>query len=365
MSDDKTEEPSDKKLRDAKQKGQSPKSPDVNSAAGLLAAVVCLGAAGQAGLDHLRKVVQIVQDRGITVQGDADMEGLALEMVKEGLLAVLPFFAAAVLTGLVASFAQVGVQISFEPIMPDFDKVNPGSGIKKVFSMKSLLDLVKMIAKATLLGVTAWQVCKDLLPLLVGAVLLSPDGVAQIGWTAVLKLLKTSLIVFIILGPADFALQKWQFMRDQRMSKDEVKRENKESEGDPEMKGKRKQLAEEMAHEAPARRAVPGSSVVVANPTHFAVALRYVPGETPLPLIIAKGVDDRALEIRQVAQECGVPVAVNPPLARTLHKLPVGAPIPEQLFDAVAAVLRWVRNVETLALDLTAAPESGIPRSPT
>jgi type III secretion protein U len=356
MSDDKTEEPTDKKLRDAKDKGQSPKSPDVNAAAGLVAAVICLGAAGPASFDHLRKILRIVQERGITVQGDVELQGLALDIAKEGLLAVLPFVAAAVLTGIVASFAQVGVQISFEPLTPDFDKVNPGSGIKKVFSVKSLIDLVKMIAKATLLGVTAWVVCKDLLPLLVGAVMLSPEGVAQVAWEAVLKLLKASLGVFIVLGPADFALQKWQFMKDQRMSKDEVKRENKESEGDPETKGKRKQIAEEMAHEAPARRAVPGSSVVVANPTHFAVALRYVPGETPLPVVTAKGIDDHALEIRRVAEDCGVPVAVNPPLARALHKLPVGAAIPEQLFDAVAAVLRWVRNVEILACDLAEVP---------
>jgi type III secretion protein U len=357
MSDDKTEEPTEKKLSDAKKKGQSPKSPDVNAAAGLLAAVVCLGAAGSAGLDHLRKVVQIVQQRGITVGSDVEMKALALEMAKEGLLAVLPFFAASVLTGFVASFAQVGLQITFEPLTPKFDKLNPGEGLKKLISMRSVIDFVKMLAKAALLGGTAWVVCRDLVPLLVGAALLSPEGVAQAGWEAVLKLLKTAVVVFLVLGPADFAIQKWQFIKDQKMSKDEVKREHKESEGDPHIKGQRKQIAEEMANEAPARKAVPGSSVVVANPTHFAVALRYVPGETPLPVVTAKGVDDHALEIRRVAEDCGVPVVVNPPLARALHKLPVGAAIPEQLLDAVAAVLRWVRGVEGIVRNLSGEPD--------
>src|SRR5207237_10417044 len=123
---------------------------------------------------------------------------------------------------------------------------------------------------------------------------------------AMLKLMKAAVVVFVVLGPVDFAVQKWLFIRDQRMSKDEVKREHKESEGDPELKGKRKQIAEEMVNEAPARKAVPGSAVGVASPTHFAVALRYVPGETPLPVITAKGVEEQALEIRRIAADCGV-----------------------------------------------------------
>lgn len=353
MSDEKTEEPTDKKLRDAKEKGQSPKSPDLNAAAGLLAATVCLSAAASGSLGHLSKIVRIVQERGIVVSTDIEMQSLAFDIVKEGLLAVLPFLAASVIVGFAASFAQVGVQISFEPLSPDIDKVNPASGLKKLVSLRSIIDFAKMLAKAALLGSVAFVICKGLVPLLVGASLLSPEGVAQTGWEALLKLMKVAVVVFIVLGPADFAIQKWLFIRDQRMSKDEIKRENKESEGDPELKGKRKQIAEEMVNEAPARKAVPGSSVVVANPTHFAVALRYVPGETPLPVITAKGVEEQALEIRRIAADCGVPVAVNPALARALHKLPVGSAIPEQLFAAVAAVLRWVRSVEGIAQRIT------------
>jgi type III secretion protein U len=353
MSGEKTEEPTDKKLEDAKKKGQTPHSPDMNAAAGLLAMAVCLSAAASQGYAHLSQVFAIVQERGMLAGSTPEAIALALDMLKEAALAVLPFLAASVLTGFVAAFAQVGVNVTFEPLLPNFDKVNPASGLQKLVSIRSIVDFVKMVLKAALLGSVAYVICKDLMPLLVGASLLQPEGVAAIGWEAMLKLLKAGVIVFIVLGPVDWAVQKWLFIRDQRMTKDEVKREHKESEGDPQMKGQRKQIAQEAANEAPARTAVPGSSVVVANPTHYAVALRYVPGETPLPIVTARGVDDQALEIRAIAQESRVPVAVNPPLARQLYKLPVGSAIPEALFESVAAVLRWVRNVDALSRQLT------------
>ena len=173
-------------------------------------------------------------------------------------------------------------------------------------------------------------------------------GIVDIAWRAILKLMGATTIVFLILGPVDYALQVWMFKRDQRMSKDEVKREYKESEGDPELKGKRKQLAREMANSAPQKR-VPNSNVVVNNPTHYSVALKYEPGVTPLPIVVAKGHDAQALVIRELAAQHKVPMVTNPPLARALYKLPLDEPIPEELFDAVAAVLRWVRTVEQLS----------------
>jgi type III secretion protein U len=169
------------------------------------------------------------------------------------------------------------------------------------------------------------------------------------------------VIVFIVIGPGDFAIQKWLFIRDQRMSKDEVKREHKESEGDPMLKGQRRQMAQEIANDTP-KTTVPGATVVVANPTHFAVALRYEPGQTPLPIVVAKGVDAQALEIRAIAEAHKVPVVVNPPLARALHKdVPVGRPVPEALFDAVAAVLRWVRTMKQVTDPIAHPPEQEAP----
>lgn len=357
MSDDKTEEPTDKKLDDAKKRGEGPKSQDVNAAAGLLGATICLSAGSTIAVPHLYKLFDILLTHGTLVQSNFAMEALIFDMVKEGLWIILPFLATSVMLGLIASFAQVGVIITFEPLTPNFDKVNPASGIKKLVSMRSLIDFIKMVMKAAALGIILYVICKGLLPLLIGASMQSPEGVIGIAWKALMKLMTVSCIVFVVIGPGDFAIQKWLFIRDQRMTKDEVKREYKESEGDPQMKGQRKQLAQEMINEAP-RSSVPGANVVVANPTHYAVAIRYVPGETPLPKVVARGVDAQALEIRALADEHRVPVVVNPPLARALHQVPTGEVIPEALFEAVAAVLRWVRMMKALSQQMTQPADS-------
>jgi len=361
MSGEKTEEPTEKKLEDAKKKGQSPKSPDVNAAAGLLAMTVCLSAAASIAGGHLFKLFGIVYEHGLQVQTNEQMEALIFDIAKEGLMMVVPFLAASVMVGFIASFAQVGVQITFEPLTPNFDKVNPASGLQKIFSLRSIIDFIKMVLKAVVIGSVAFVICKGLIPLLVGASLQTPEGVIAVAWAALLKLLGAAVIVFIVIGPGDFAIQKWLFIRDQRMSKDEVKREHKESEGDPMLKGQRRQMAQEIANDTP-KTTVPGATVVVANPTHFAVALRYEPGQTPLPIVVAKGVDEQALEIRAIAEANKVPVVVNPPLARALHKdVPVGRPVPEALFDAVAAVLRWVRTMKQVTDPIAHPPEQEAP----
>jgi type III secretion protein U len=264
-------------------------------------------------------------------------------------MTIVPILGVSVAIGVVAAFAQVGPIVSFEAIEIKFDKLNPVEGLKKIFSVRSLIDFAKMVVKAVALGSVVWVMVKDMVPLLVGAAYLPPLGIGSIGWTAMLKLLGAAAIVFIVVGPVDFGIQKWLFVRDQKMSKDEVKREHKESEGDPQLKGKRKQLAQEMANSAPEKR-VPGASVVVTNPTHYAVALRYEPGgEYPVPVVVAKGIDAEAMLIRGLAERHAVPIVGNPPLARALHLMEIDSPVPENLFDSVAAVLRWVQVVKKMS----------------
>jgi type III secretion protein U len=347
MSDEKTEEPTSKKLDDAKKKGQSPKSQDVNAAVSVFGVMVCLMAAGEWMFDGIKKVIALGFDHVSEIRGDEQMLAIAVDLATRSLLIVLPVIAASVLLGLIAAFAQVGVNISFEPISPNFDKLNPAEGLKKLVSVKSLIEFAKMLLKAIALGWVAWVVIRDLVPLLVGAAYLPPLGIASIAWKAVLKLLGAASIVFIVVGPVDFALQKWLFIRDQRMTKDEIKREYKEMEGDPLIKGQRKQLAHELANSDPKQR-VPNASVVVTNPTHYAVALYYESGRTPLPLIVAKGFDVEAMQIREIAEAHRIPIVGNPPLARSLYKLELDDPVPEELFEAVAAVLRWVAVLKTI-----------------
>jgi type III secretion protein U len=350
---EKTEEATDKKLDDAKKKGESPKSQDINAAANMLVMTICLSSAASSALEHLSKVLSLVFEGGMLAHQDSDVLAFAFDIALEGLWIVVPFLAASIITGLVAGFMQVGVIISVEPLAPKFDKLNPAQGLKKLMSVKSIIELVKAVLKALVMGAVIWKIATDLIPLLVGTSSQTPGAIGHIAWSAMLKLFSAAVVAFMVIGPADFALQKWQFKRGQRMNKDEIKREHKESDGDPQIKGQRKQLAHELANSAPSVR-VPGASVVITNPTHFAVALRYRPGE--LPIIVAKGADTQAALIRSIAEASGVPIVGNPPLARALFKVQLDAPVPEALFEAVAVILQWVAKVNSHST--TAQPNS-------
>ncbi|MBB3293793.1 type III secretion protein U [Mitsuaria sp. BK045] len=366
MSGEKTEEPTKKKLDDARKKGQSPKSQDVNAALGLVGLLIVLIVMAESTLDQLSGLIVRALREGVVAKSNEELLALTVDITRSGFLATLPFVAVSVALGVIASFAQVGFNLSFEPLNLQFDKLNPAEGVKKLFSVRSIIDFLKMVAKAIALGAVLWVMIRGLVPLLVGAAYFDAVGVGVLGWKALIKLISAGCLVFIIVGPVDFGLQLWLFKRDQKMSKDEIKREHKESEGDPQLKGKRKEIAHEMATSPPEQR-VPGSTVVVTNPTHYAVALRYEPGETPLPVIVAKGMDAEALRIRAIAEKSGVPIVGNPPLARALHKLPVDDAIPEELFEAVAAVLRWVAYLHTLTspAPLPASVASGAPGAST
>jgi type III secretion protein U len=345
MSDEKTEEPTDKKLEDANKKGQHAKSQDLSAGLGLMAMTLCLSSAGGLVAERFVAIVtRMLQAIGRT-NADTEMSTMIIATLTDLLVAVLPFVAISLLVGVAGQAAQVGLNVSFEPISPDFEKVNPGSGIKKLLSMKSIVEFLKTVVKAIALVAVLWNLITGLLPLLMASAYLEPPAIITLGWGSIVRLMGAGVLVFLVIGPVDFGLQKFMFIRDQRMSKDEIKREYKESEGDPQLKGKRKQLAHEMANSAP-RQTVPGASVVVTNPTHYAVALRYVAGETAVPIVVAKGVDGEAQLIKRIAEEHHVPIIGDPPLARTLYRLPVSEPIPEPLFEAVAAVLRWVERIK-------------------
>lgn len=356
MSGEKTEEPTQKKLDDARKKGQSPKSQDVNAAVGLVGLLIALIVMAEPVFDRLSELMLRALHQGLVAKSNEELMALMVDMLKTGIMTMLPFVAVSVVLGIVASFGQVGFNLSFEPLSPKFDKLNPAEGLKKLFSVRSFIDFLKMVVKAVALAAVLWVLIRGMVPLLVGATYFDPAGVGMLGWKSLVKLMAAGCLVFIVIGPVDFGLQLWLFKRDQKMSKDEIKREHKESEGDPQLKGQRKQIAQEMATSPPEKR-VPGASVVVTNPTHYAVALRYEPGETPLPIIVAKGMDAEALRIRAIAEKSGVPIVGNPPLARALHKLNLDDPVPEELFEAVAAVLRWVNYLKTLAVPKQAASE--------
>lgn len=342
MSDEKTEEPTDHKLEKAREKGEVAKSHDVAVAASMLGVVITLRALGDSIFERMHGVVRNALDFGDGDMPLAEIFRRMQEMTLQTVFSVLPLVVVAALFAALGLLSHVGFMVAIEAVAPKPEKLDPVAGTKKLFSLKSLMSLLMMVLKAAVIGVAVWQVILILLPLIGGSTYQSVSGIGIIAWQAVLKMVMIAVGLFVVLAPVDFALQKFLFVKDQRMSKDEVKREHKGQEGDPQMKGQRKQLMRENANGPPPKKAVATANAVIVNPTHYAVAVRYVPDETALPIVVAKGVDEEALRIRRSAEELGVPVFSNPPLARALHKVDVGGVIPAELFQAVAAVLRWV-----------------------
>jgi len=348
MSDEKTEQPTRRKLKEARKKGTVSKSGDLVSAVLVLVAIALLSFASRPLLDALREDIALAMDFCAGKRSMQAFWSALSHALVNGAIVCLVVSVVAALAAAVALGGQVGLQISFHPVMPKMDRLSPSSGLKQIFSKRALIDLVKMTLKAAVIAVALWQVIVSLLPLITTAMYEPLPLLSQTLWRALLKLLFTAALLFAVIGVLDWKIQHWLMLRSQRMSKDEVKRELKEREGEPKLKQERRKRAKEMVNGG-GGESLPGAvgraSVVVVNPTHYAVALRYVRGETPLPVVLARGTDAAALEIRTLAARLRIPVVANPPVARALHRVAENRPIPSELFEVVAAILRWVEAV--------------------
>lgn len=343
---EKTEPATEKKIEDARKKGQVAQSRDLSSAFSFAFGLAALLATATTSDDRLRNILATAvavagDDRGHAVGSTL---AAAYAMATDALWVVAPVLGAAILGGLVGGLTHVGFNVSFDPLIPKIDRIDPVGGVKRMFSLKSLFEVFKAVVKAIFIGWVLYASIRALIPVLVVSGYGSPVSIGQNAWDSVLRLLLWCAVLFVVLGVADFVIQKLLFMKDQKMTKDEVKREHKQSEGDPQIKGERRALAHELANSNPGP-AVATANAVVVNPTHYAVALRYVPQECGLPVIVAKGVDGEAALIREAAREHGVPIIGNPELARALYKVETAATVPEPLLEAVAIVLRWAEQI--------------------
>ncbi|SOE96843.1 type III secretion protein U [Burkholderia sp. D7] len=340
-TDEKTEKPTAKKLKDARKDGRVARSSDLTDAISMAAVVGLLGMGASQLADVLRSVVTLAL---LFVDGDHSLSNINAQLFKVGtaaLAAIVPCICAAALGSLVASISQVGFKIAMKPVTPNLAAINPTEGVKRIFSQKTLIDLVKMLVKGTLVFSVMWVAIKWLFPLIVASLYQPLPGLIIMIWGLAFKLLMIGTAIFVLTGAADVRLQSFLFLKKMKMSKDEVKREFKHREGDPRIKGERKRLAREFAN-APMASRVGHANMMLVNPTHYAVAIRYAPDEHPLPRVIAKGADESAAILRREARDAGVPIIGNPPVARALYKVGLDQPIPEELFETVAAILRWV-----------------------
>ncbi|WP_118179576.1 type III secretion system export apparatus subunit SctU [Paraburkholderia phosphatilytica] len=344
QSDDKTEKPTPKKLKDARKDGQVAHSTDLTSAISM-AAVVLLLAAGASHLEGVLKAVVTIAMQ--FVNGDHSDTNIHAQLMKLGgtaLTAVIPCVCAAALAALFTQAAQVGVKIATKPVTPNMMAVHPMTGLKRIFSMRTAVEIAKMVVKLILVAAVMYVTVKELFPLIVASLYQPLGGLAQMIWDVMLRLVAVATAIFVLMGAADVKLQSAMFIKKLMMTKDEVKRENKQREGDPRIKRERRRLAREYVN-GPAPSRVGHANVMLVNPTHYAVAIRYAPDEHPLPRVIAKGMDEQAAALRGEARDAGVPIIGNPPVARALYRVGLEQPIPEELFETVAAILRWVNAI--------------------
>lgn len=354
MPDDlgeKTEDPTAKRRSEARDKGQVAKSADLSAAALMLFVAVYLVAFGGGLADQLAAVVGHAFDpagvsQGITVQSLKAASGFAFDRLVGAATPVLLFV---FLVAAASQFLQVGWHLTAKPLEPKLSNLNPGKGIKKTFSrrnaIKSGVDIVKVSVVMAVTVVFLTLKVDDIaaLPLLATPVAVVTAGkiIAQAAaWV---------LAVLLIIGVADYLFQRWQHTQELRMSKHEVKEERKGAEGDPQVKARRFRFMQNLLSQQ-INAAVPQADVVVTNPTHFSVALKYDAETMSAPRVIAKGADHLAFRIRAVANAAGVPIVERPPLARALYyTVEPGQQIPMEHFEAVAELLAYVYRLDQKA----------------
>jgi type III secretion YscU/HrpY family protein len=349
---DKTEKPTQKRLEDARKKGDVSKSKEVTSTVGL-ALWLTLGALvvgyAIARISALFETLFATVGRGWATTGYAGaVRSVGSQAIELTILLVAALVVPAVLVGLLTEFLQAGPVLTFEKVTPKLDHMNPVEGVKKMFSMDNLVEVLKAVVKTALLFAIGWLVVSSALPQIVGlarAPDLPAQAVGQLLWALTLKALAWTVAIFALVSVLDAAWSRYSFTKKMRMSIRDIKQEMKESEGDPYVKGQRRQLAMELAQRS-ATQAARTASALVVNPTHVAIAIDYDRETSPAPTVAAKGEDHVAREMREAAEEAGVPIVRNVPLARDLlARAEPGDVVPQDLFDIIAEVILWAREV--------------------
>ena len=342
----KTEEATPRKLAEARKKGDVAKSPDVAAAlslTGAAAVVLMTGgwfASSMAG--QLRPFIAAPH----TMLGGLDA-GAGVEIGTMALWAIAPFLGlvmlATILGGVGGNVAQSGLIFTAEKLKPDWSKVNPLKGFKRIFGPDGLVQFVKTFIKLLAVGFICWLVLKPHLRELENMAAMPPAMILPMARDLAIALMTSTIVFLGFTAGADFLWQKYRFAERMKMSKEEFKEDYKQSEGDPHVKAKLRQIRAQRSRQR-MMQAVPGATVIITNPTHYSVALRYEPGEgDAAPICVAKGVDAVALRIREVGREHNVPIVENVPLARALYAaVDIDATIPREHFEAAAKVIGFV-----------------------
>jgi len=347
---DKTEKATPKKLDDARKEGRVARSSDLINGFMLLLMFFVLklfgGIMANLFLDSFVKYYNKASDISMEVFDVRQAVNLSNEIVLDIVIASLPVLIGSFVVALVGNIVQVGWKVTGKPLKPKLDRLNPIGGFKRMFSQEKVVELIKSILKVLAIALVAYNEVKDRWKFILNlydfefmqAVLNIFDIVLDVG-------IKIS-VIFVIIGLADFGYQKWKHLHDLRMSKQEVKDEMKQSEGDPQIKGQIRQKMREGARRR-MMQDLPKADVVITNPTHFAVAVKYDKETAEAPYVLAKGADYVAANIKEIAKQNNIEIVENKPLARMLYyNVEIGDQIPPELYQMVAEVLAYVYSVK-------------------
>ena len=347
---DKTEKATPKKLDDARKEGRVARSSDLINGFMLLLMFFVLklfgGIMANLFLDSFVKYYNKASDISMEVFDVKQAVNLSNEIVIDIVIASLPVLIGSFVVALVGNIVQVGWKVTGKPLKPKLDRLNPIGGFKRMFSQEKVVELIKSILKVLAIALVAYNEVKDRWKFILNlydfefmqAVLNIFDIVLDVG-------IKIS-VIFVIIGLADFGYQKWKHLHDLRMSKQEVKDEMTQSEGDPQIKGQIRQKMREGARRR-MMQDLPKADVVITNPTHFAVAVKYDKETAEAPYVLAKGADYVAANIKEIAKQNNIEIVENKPLARMLYyNVEIGDQIPPELYQMVAEVLAYVYSVK-------------------
>lgn len=343
---EKTEPATAKKLDDVRKNGQTAKSKELVTSISLLSLFLLVKIyVGTVGQKLTESFIEIYKTFGKIIDNSnyglrmADAVSLIQEVMMSVVSITAPVFIVAVVIGILCNSLQQKWMVTAEPLKPKFSKISPMNGFKRIFSFKQLFELIKSIAMLIIIGIMAYVTIKDKVTLLLTFYDVSLNtALATVGDIIVDLGIKISA-VFLIVGFVDLIYQKFKFKNDNMMTKQEVKDEYKNTEGDPQVKGQIKRKMAEISRRRMMEQ-LPEADVVITNPTHFAVALKYEPDSGKAPVVIAKGADYLAFQIKDKARECNIEIVENKPLARMLyHNVDIGMEIPPELYQVVAEIL--------------------------
>ncbi|MDG5788174.1 flagellar biosynthesis protein FlhB [Evansella sp. AB-P1] len=347
FAQEKTEKATPKKRKESRQKGQVAKSTDVNTAFILLFVFLSFWFFGRFSVEQLFSIAQFTfQEYMLIDLTENNVQSMFIEYSFQAALVVAPFMFIAMIAGVFSNYLQVGILFAPEAIKMKLEKLDPIKGAKRIFSIRALVEFLKSMLKITLVGIVTfsiiWIFLDDILKLSLYSI---GEGVRLIGNLTVIMGLAVAILL-IFLSVFDYLYQKYDHEKNIKMSKQDVKDEYKKTEGDPLIKSKIKEKQRQMAMSRMMAE-VPKADVVITNPTHYAVALKYDGNQMDAPIIVAKGVDFIALKVINIAKNNDVITVENRPLARALYsQAEIGDAVPEDLFKAVAEVLAYVYRIQ-------------------